>query len=62
MQTKLSSFKVCVLLHTVEMLENHQMFRAARLQNETAPGEFQIDTKKIMKNAREDPKNNPKRV
>ena len=38
-------------------------FRAARLQNETAPEKNQIDTKNGLKNAKKkDPKNNPERV
>ena len=36
--------------------------RAARLQNEVAPEKFWIDTKKSLKNAKKDPKNDPKRV
>ena len=37
-------------------------FKAARLQNETAPHKFKIDTKNGLKNAKKDPKNDPKQV
>ena len=36
-------------------------FRAERLQNETAPPNFKLDTDNGLKNAEKDPKNDPKR-
>ena len=41
---------------------NDQIVRAARLQNETAPEIFYIDTKNDLKKAKKDPKNDLKRV